>query len=62
MRKHAAVAGIGESEYFKRGEANAAEFQLACNANRNAVEDARLTLRNVDGRHPWSLMVIATHE
>src|SRR5262245_30334464 len=49
MHGSAAVAGIGESPYYKRGEAPYTEFQLACIAIRRAVEDAGCTLADVDG-------------
>ncbi len=49
MHRATAVAGIGESAYFKRGGANLSEFQLACVAIRNAVEDAGLEMTDVDG-------------
>ncbi len=45
----AVVVGVGESRYYKRGEATESEFQLACIAIRNAVDDAGLTMRDVDG-------------
>jgi acetyl-CoA acetyltransferase len=49
MRGHAVVAGVGESTYYKRGGAPESEFQLACIAIRNAVADAGLEMRDVDG-------------
>ncbi len=49
MHGKAAVVGVGESRYYKRGEAPDTEFQLACTAIRNAVEDAGLSMRDVDG-------------
>jgi acetyl-CoA acetyltransferase len=49
MHGKAAIAGIGESTYYKRGESPHTEFQLACIAIRRAVEDAGLTLAEVDG-------------
>lgn len=49
MKKHAAIAGIGESNYYKRGKATETEFQLACIAIRNAVKDAGLDLKDIDG-------------
>ena len=45
----AVVVGVGESPYYKRGGATESEFQLACIAIRNAVADAGLTMRDVDG-------------
>jgi hypothetical protein len=38
MHGSAAIAGIGESIYYKRGESPHTEFQLACIAIRRAVE------------------------
>ena len=49
MHGRAAVVGVGESRYYKRGEAPDSEFQLACTAIRNAVEDAGLSMRDIDG-------------
>src|SRR6185369_15818745 len=49
MHGSAAVAGIGESIYYKRGESPHSEFQLACIAIRRAVEDAGLELADIDG-------------
>ena len=49
MHGSGAVAGIGESIYYKRGESPHSEFQLACIAIRRAVEDAGLELADVDG-------------
>ncbi|RPI12138.1 MAG: acetyl-CoA acetyltransferase [Actinobacteria bacterium] len=49
MHGRAAVVGVGESRYYKRGEAPDTEFQLACTAIRNAVEDAGLSMRDIDG-------------
>jgi acetyl-CoA acetyltransferase len=49
MQGSAAVAGIGESTYYKRGESPHTEFQLACMAIQRAVEDAGLELADVDG-------------
>jgi len=49
MHASAAIAGIGESTYYKRGESPHTEFQLACIAIRRAVEDAGIALADVDG-------------
>ena len=49
MQGKAVVVGVGESTYYKRGGATESEFQLACIAIRNAVEDAGLTMSDVDG-------------
>jgi acetyl-CoA acetyltransferase len=49
MHGSSAVVGVGESAYYVRGRAPDSEFQLACTAIRNAVEDAGLSLADVDG-------------
>jgi len=49
MQRRAVVVGVGESSYYKRGAAPETEFQLACIAIRNAVEDAGLALSEIDG-------------
>ena len=49
MRSAAVVAGVGESAYYFRGKSPETEFQLACIAIRNAVEDAGLAMSDVDG-------------
>jgi len=49
MHGSAAVAGVGESTYYRRGSSPDTEFQLACTAIRRAVEDAGLRLEDVDG-------------
>ena len=49
MHGAAVVVGVGESAYYPRGGARESEFQLACIAIRNAVADAGLTMRDVDG-------------
>src|SRR5215470_13229883 len=49
MHGSAAIAGIGESTYYKRGESPHSEFQLACIAIQRAVADAGLELGDIDG-------------
>ena len=44
MRGEAVVVGVGESTYYPRGGATETEFQLACIAIRNAVDDAGLQM------------------
>ncbi|MBV1906924.1 MAG: hypothetical protein KUG75_12665 [Pseudomonadales bacterium] len=49
MQGKAAVVGIGETTYYKRGESPKTEFQLASEAIGKAVEDAGLELKDIDG-------------
>lgn len=49
MHGAAAIAGIGETRYYERGQSPHTEFQLACIAIRRAVEDAGIALADVDG-------------
>ncbi len=49
MDRRAAVVGVGESTYYRRGDSPKTAFQLACEAIRNAAEDAGLALRELDG-------------
>lgn len=49
MQGRAAVVGVGESTYYKRGDSPDSEFVLGCTAIRRAVEDAGLSLSEVDG-------------
>jgi acetyl-CoA acetyltransferase len=49
MHGQAAVAGVGESAYYIRGQSPDSEFQLACTAIRNAVADSGLELAEIDG-------------
>jgi acetyl-CoA acetyltransferase len=49
MHRQAAVVGVGESTYYRRGESPQTAFQLACEAIGRAVDDAGLALREIDG-------------
>ena len=49
MNGATAVVGVGESRYYKQGQATETEFQLACIAIKAAVEDAGLELNDIDG-------------
>ena len=49
MFRRAAVAGVGESDYYARGTSPYSATQLAAIAIRRAVEDAGLELRQIDG-------------
>ncbi|MEM7001484.1 MAG: acetyl-CoA acetyltransferase [Pseudomonadota bacterium] len=54
MRGQVAVAGVGETEYYKRGQAPDAEFKLALDAILNACRDAGIDPRDVDGFASYS--------
>ncbi len=49
MHGSAVVVGIGETQYYKRGEAPQSEFALACEAIRRAADDAGIDVRDIDG-------------
>ncbi|MEM9622892.1 MAG: acetyl-CoA acetyltransferase [Pseudomonadota bacterium] len=54
MRGQVAVAGVGETAYYKRGEAPDPEFKLALQAIISACEDAGIDPRDVDGFASYS--------
>jgi acetyl-CoA acetyltransferase len=54
LRDRTSIVGIGETEYWKAGGADRPEFVLACEAVRRAVDDAGLTLADVDGLSVYS--------
>ena len=54
MRGRVAVAGVGETAYYKRGEAPDPEFKLALEAIITACEDAGIDPRDVDGFASYS--------
>ena len=54
MRGQVAVIGVGETEYYKRGQAPDAEFKLALNAILKACEDAGIDPKQVDGFASYS--------
>ncbi len=49
LRGRSAVIGIGETTYYKRGQAPDAEFKLALQAIVKACEDAGIHPRDIDG-------------
>lgn len=49
VRGKVAVVGIGETQYYKRGEAPDAEFKLALKAILTACEDAGISPKQIDG-------------
>jgi hypothetical protein len=54
IRGRVAVAGIGETQYYRRGESPDAEFVLACRAILAACEDAGVGITDVDGFASYS--------
>ena len=49
IRGEAAVVGVGETEYFKRGQSPDSEFVLALKAIMTACENAGISPQDVDG-------------
>jgi acetyl-CoA acetyltransferase len=49
LRGKVAIAGLGETSYYKRGEAPEAEFKLALSAIIDACEDANISPSEIDG-------------
>ena len=49
MRGETAAVGIGETTFYRAGQAPQSEFQLACVAVRRAAEDAGIPLEEIDG-------------
>ncbi len=54
MRGRVAVAGVGETAYYKRGQAPDAEFKLALEAIVRACQDAGIDPKTVDGFASYS--------
>src|SRR5713101_7330950 len=54
LRGRVAIAGIGESIYYRRGESPDPEFVLACRAIRAACDDAGIDVTDVDGFASYS--------
>lgn len=54
LRGSVVVAGIGETHYYKRGEAPEPEFKLALQAIINACEDAGIKPEDLDGFASYS--------
>jgi acetyl-CoA acetyltransferase len=54
LRDRTSIVGIGETEYTKAGRATRTEFELACEAVQLAVQDAGLSLSDVDGLSIYS--------
>ncbi|MCX6022300.1 MAG: acetyl-CoA acetyltransferase [Chloroflexi bacterium] len=54
MRDQTAIVGIGETEYRRWGQIDRAEFSLACEAILKALDDAGLTVDDLDGFSSYS--------
>ncbi len=54
LRARAAVLGVGETPYYKRGESPDPEFKLALSAILRACEDAGISPHDVDGFASYS--------
>ncbi len=54
VRGQVAVVGVGETEYYKRGQAPDAEFKLALDAIGRACADAGIDPKDVDGFASYS--------
>ena len=54
IRGQVAVAGVGETAYYKRGQAPDAEFKLALDAIKAACADAGIDPKDIDGFASYS--------
>ncbi|HEY2104768.1 MAG TPA: hypothetical protein VGH29_03225, partial [Candidatus Binataceae bacterium] len=54
VRDKTAIVGIGETKYYKRGQAPLPEFLLACEAITKAAEDAGISVKDIDGFSSYS--------
>src|SRR5262245_49703140 len=54
LRGRVAVAGIGETRYYKHGQSPDSEFKLALQAILRACDDAGLDPRRIDGFASYS--------
>ena len=55
IRGKAAIVGIGETAYYKRGGAQDAEFKLGLMAMQKAADDAGIDIREIDGFFSYSM-------
>jgi len=49
IKDKVAIVGVGETTYYKRGQAPVSEFRLACEAIISAADDAGIDVRDIDG-------------
>ena len=54
IRGKVAIAGLAETTYFKRGQAEDAEFKMGLQAILGAAEDAGIDVREIDGFASYS--------
>jgi acetyl-CoA acetyltransferase len=54
VRGRTAIVGVGETSYYKRGQAPASAFELAVEAVTRAATDAGLPLESIDGMASYS--------
>ncbi|MDG1087481.1 MAG: hypothetical protein P8P20_07090, partial [Acidimicrobiales bacterium] len=54
LRGQVAVAGVGQTEYYKWGQAPDPEFKLAIQAILNACDDAGISPTEIDGFSSYS--------
>ena len=60
LRGRVAVVGVGETDYFKRGEAPDAEFKLALKAIVKACDNADISPKDVDSPVSTSVFFSST--
>jgi acetyl-CoA acetyltransferase len=54
IKNKVAIAGIGETKYYKRGQAPVSEFRLALEAIMKAADDAGIDVTDIDGFASYS--------
>src|SRR5260221_8713692 len=54
IRGKTAIVGLGETRYYKRGEAPDPEFKLTLEAIMAAADDAGIDVRDIDGFASYS--------
>jgi acetyl-CoA acetyltransferase len=54
VKDKAAIAGVGETKYYKRGGAPVSEFRLALEAIIRACDDAGIAVKQIDGIASYS--------
>src|ERR1700676_4651768 len=54
IKDKVAIAGLGETQYYKRGGAPVSEFRLALEAIQRAADDAGIPVTAIDGIASYS--------